>query len=159
MLEHLKSKRHQPVPESDHGEEEEVDQAGERRAKRVPGWLDEGCLEAGDNVDKAVEDDQTVEARSLLPQDADARPYVDHKGDQCEGNIGKKINLRLCQVHLHRGLWSHFQEGLFNTRLLAKKWINIEELCFPPKDINPILTLSISKIHFSSVLSNQNGIS
>ena len=79
-----KSKRHQPVPGNDEVGQKEVDQTGDGRAEHAPGRLNEGGVEAGDHVDEAVEDDQTVEARSLLPQDADARPQVDHKGDQCE---------------------------------------------------------------------------
>ena len=75
---------HQPVPGYDQMEEEDVEEAGDGRAEQAPGRLDEGGVEAGGNIDEAVEDDQTVEACSLLPQDADTGPKVDHKDDQCE---------------------------------------------------------------------------
>ena len=85
-------------------DEEEVDHAGDGRAKDAPGRLVEGGVDAGDDVDEAVEDNQAVEARSLLPQDADARPQVDHKAYKCERNVCKKVNLRFHQIHLDRGL-------------------------------------------------------
>ena len=80
----MQEKKHQPVPGNDEVGQKEVDQTGDGRAKHTPGRLVERGVEAGDDVDEAIEDDETVEARSLLPQDADARPQVDHKGDQCK---------------------------------------------------------------------------
>ena len=75
---------HQPVAQVDQVEEEDVDQAGDGRVEHAPRRLDEGGVEAGGHVDEAVEDDQTVETCSPLPQDAVSGPQVEHKGDQCE---------------------------------------------------------------------------
>ena len=64
-------------------------------------------MQAGDHIDNAVADDQAVDSGSLLPQDADAGPQVDDKGDQCDRQICKKVTPRFCLIHLDRGIQSH----------------------------------------------------
>ena len=57
-------------------------------------------MQAGQDVDEAVEDDQIVDSRSLLPQDDLARPGVDHDGDHREDDVGVEVATRLGHVHL-----------------------------------------------------------
>ena len=59
-------------------------------------------MQAGQDVDEAVEDDQIVDSRSLLPQDDLARPGVDHDGDQCEDDVGVEVATCLGHVNLKR---------------------------------------------------------
>ena len=75
------SHRNQPVPRCEKLEEEEVEQTRDGRVKYAPGILEEGGVQAGDNVDNAIADDQAVDPCSLLPQDAEAGPQVDCKGE------------------------------------------------------------------------------
>ena len=56
-----------------------------------PRRLIEGSVQAGQDVDEAVEDDQIVDSRSLLPQDDLARPGVDHDGDHREDDVGVEV--------------------------------------------------------------------
>ena len=59
-------------------------------------------MQAGQDVDKAVEDDQIVDSRSLLPKDDLARPGVDHDGDHSEDDVGVEVATRLGYVHLKK---------------------------------------------------------
>ena len=95
--------RHQPVPGDEQVEDEGVHQADGGGAKHDPGRLEDAGVQAGDNVDDAVADNQTVDSVSLLPGDADTSPQVDNKGDQCEGNICEKVTRWPCLIHLERG--------------------------------------------------------
>ena len=89
----------QPVPKCEKLEEEEVQQARDGRAEYAPG-KEEGGMQAGDNVDDAIADDQVVDPCSLLPQDAEPGPEVDCKGEQGDWNVCKKVNYSLCLIHL-----------------------------------------------------------
>ena len=59
-------------------------------------------MQAGQDVDEAVEDDQIVDSRSLLPQDDLARPGVDHDGDHREDDVGVEVATCLGHVHLKK---------------------------------------------------------
>ena len=59
-------------------------------------------MQAGQDVDEAVEDDQIVDSRSLLPQDDLARPGVDHDGDHREDDVGVEVATCLGHVNLKR---------------------------------------------------------
>ena len=90
----------QPVPICEKVKEGEVDQARDGRAEYAPGRLEEGGVQARDNVDDAIADDQAVDPCSLFPQDAEPGPEVDCKGEQGDQNVCKKINSCLCLIHL-----------------------------------------------------------
>ena len=62
-------------------------------------------MQAGDNVEEAIADDQAVDSCSLLPEDAGPGPQVDGKGDQADWDVCKKVNSCLCHVHLGRGFF------------------------------------------------------
>ena len=114
---------HQPVQVDEQVEEEGVQQAGGGEAQQAPGRLKEGCVQAGGNIEDAVIDDDAVDSCSLLPQDADAGPQVDCKGDQCDLNICKKVNHWLCHIHLNGG--SHSFSKLKNTFSLSALWAHV----------------------------------
>ena len=90
----------QPVPRCEKCKEEEVEHARDGRAEYAPRRLEEGGVKAGDNVDDAIADDQAVDPSSLFPQDAEAGPQVDCKGEQGDWNACKKVNSSLRLVHL-----------------------------------------------------------
>ena len=90
----------QSVPGGEKVKEKGVEEARYGRAENAPRRLEKGCVEARENVDDAVADDQTVDSSSLLPQDADPGQEVDYKGDQGDGNVCKKVRPCLCNVHL-----------------------------------------------------------
>ena len=94
---------HQSVPGSEEVEQEGVEQARDGEAQDAPRRLEEGGVQAGDNVEEAIADDQAVDSCSLLPEDAGPGPQVDGKGDQADWDVCKKVNSCLCHVHLGRG--------------------------------------------------------
>ena len=57
-------------------------------------------MQAGDNVDDAVADDQVVDPSPLLLKDAEPGPQVDDKGEHSERNVCIKVSHRLCLIHL-----------------------------------------------------------
>ena len=61
-------------------------------------------MQTGQNVDKAVDDDQTVDPCCLLPKDDLPCPEVDHNGDQREGDVGVEVAAGLCHIHLEQKL-------------------------------------------------------
>ena len=57
-------------------------------------------MQAGDNVDNAVADDQAVDPGPLLLQYAEPGPEVDDKGDNGERCVCIKVTHRLCHIYL-----------------------------------------------------------
>ena len=57
-------------------------------------------MQAGENVDDAVADDQAVDPSPLLLKDAEPGPQVDDKGEQGERNVCIKVNHRPFHIHL-----------------------------------------------------------
>ena len=102
----------QSVPGGEKVKEEGVEEARYGRAENAPRRLEKGCVEARENVDDAVADNQTVDSSSLLPQDADPGQQVDYKGDQGDGNVCKKVRPCLCNVHLDLGRYYHVLKNM-----------------------------------------------
>ena len=75
-------------------DEENAKQARGGRSKHTPRRLEECVVQAGENVDDAVADDQLVDLGALLLQDAEPGPQVDDKGDHGERNVCIKVNHR-----------------------------------------------------------------
>ena len=59
--------RHQPVPGDEQVEDEGVQQADGGGAKHDPRRLEDGGVQARDNIDDAIADNQAVNSVSLLP--------------------------------------------------------------------------------------------
>ena len=60
-------------------------------------------MQAGDDVDDTIADDQDVDPGSLLLQDAHPGPQVDDEGDQGGGEVDNKVNPGLSHIHLEIG--------------------------------------------------------
>ena len=67
-----------------------------------PRRLIEGSVQAGQDVDKAVEDDQIVDSRSPLPENDLACPGVDHNSDHREDGVGVEVATGLAHVYLRQ---------------------------------------------------------
>ena len=59
-------------------------------------------MQAGQDVDEAVEDDQIVDSRSLLPENDLACPGVDHNSDHREDGVGVEVATGLAHVYLRQ---------------------------------------------------------
>ena len=70
-------------------------------------------MKAGQDVDKAVEDDQIVDSRSPLPENDLACPGVDHNSDHREDGVGVEVATGLAHVYLrqHNKGWMETGEG------------------------------------------------
>ena len=85
-------KRHQPVPGDEKRQEEGVQEAEDGGVQDAPGRLDEGGVDAGNNVEDTVADNQEVKPCFLLAKDTKPGPEVDNKGDRCDRHVCKKEN-------------------------------------------------------------------
>ena len=80
-----------------------------------PRRLIEGSVKAGQDIDKAVEDDQIVDSRSPLPENDLACPGVDHNSDHREDDVGVEVGTGLAHVYLrqHNKGWMERKKGKY----------------------------------------------
>ena len=103
-----------------------------------PRRLIEGCVQAGQDVDKAVEDDQIVDSRSLLPENDLACPGVDHNSDHREDGVGVEVDTGLAHVYLRQHNKGWMEREKANTSLVSNCSSTVVIFSSPLKKINPI---------------------
>ena len=108
-----------------------------------PRRLIEGNVQTGQDVDKAVKDDQIMDSRSLLPENDLACPGVDHNSDHREDDVGVEVATGLAHVYLrqHNKGWMEREKG--NTSLVSNCSSVIVIFSSPLKKINPIFETCI----------------
>ena len=76
-------------------------------------------MQAGQDVDKAVKDNQIMDSRSLLPENDLACPGVDHNSDHREDGVGVEVATGLAHVNLrqHNKGWMGREKG--NTSFVS----------------------------------------